>query len=226
MKRAAMVLGLAACTGQSGEAPFIFCPTVEYIDVTAADDTLGYSADDVVAGLETPTEVTWRSANDKTWVGTTLPLALSALTVGSTVQIADYTDEPVSCELRGQRMLEFEVDLRIDIGAGQGVAEGPILVRALGQEPSMVTAMGGWGPEVALSGELGDAVDAWWADTQARNAEWTGGFELESVHANLFGPWEALEVSIEAQHRSDDYVSVSSLFRGFTAPEAEPPAKR
>lgn len=212
--RTALALVLAACTGQSGESPFIACPTVRYEAVEPADEQLGYSAEQVVAALASPTSVTFAWAHDKAWIDRELALSITGFAIDGAVQIADYTQEPVSCELRGLRELVVPVSVSIDVGKGQGLATGSIELRATSAAPADIEVAGTWGPEVDLSGELGAALDTWWADVQARNEDWTGGFELDSVHTNLRGPWPTLELSIEALHHSDDYVSAAALWRG------------
>lgn len=212
--RAGVVAGLVACTGQSGETPFIPCPTVDYVDVASDDAQLGFTAEEVAAALVSPEAVTWAWAQDKTWIDTTLELTMTGFAVDGQVQIADYRNEPASCELQGLRELVVPVGITIDVGQGQAVATGPYEVRALGSSLAEIGAAGTWGPQVELTGDLGAASSAWWADVQARNEDWTSGFQLDSLNLNLLGPWEALEVSIEAQHRADDYVSATSLWRG------------
>ncbi|MBX2799988.1 MAG: hypothetical protein KTR31_20070 [Myxococcales bacterium] len=151
------------CVGQTGEAePIpIDCPDVVRTEVADDDDSLGFTAQDVIDALPRPTAVAWEWALAAPLRQERHSLRWSDLQLSGPVRTADYTAEGFGCSRRGEIHLVVPVQMRIDLGSGQAVGVGVHDVQASGPQPDQIHSVGGAGPELTVSGGIGSVVQEW-----------------------------------------------------------------
>lgn len=204
--------------GQSGENSWDPCEGSTSTKVEPTDDTLGFSAEEVIAALSSPIGVQWDEWTQEEWrteveieIEPSDTLSLSGFAVGGDVRIVDFAGTR-GCSHGTGKKLYVPLALRADLGGGLA-ATGTTELWATGTSLDQVESRGLEVLIAELSDEYAEAFDAWWLARQEARPSATD-WELVDIHLSLIGPWDALELGIGARYHTSDSRSSSALWRG------------
>jgi hypothetical protein len=186
--RLAILLALAGCDGgQSGENLKAMpggCQPLSSVTVEPTDDTLGFSAEELLANLPLPNAVEWGATLDG---ADRDPLAFDGLAIDGAVRIVELGDPTPDCALGAGSLLVVPVSFDVDLGDGAATGRGTVELWAA--DLTNLEALAESATPLTLAGSYGDAFDAWLAEPGSPGR--TPGFEV-------YGPWAALRVAIVA----------------------------